>query len=117
MSASEHLNRYQLRYQPLPKNYEPEMRHSVHAIDKETGKPIGHLQWSGEEWGGRIWDVGVHEEHQRRGLGTAMYQHAKEIAKNSGGRITPPEHSDARTEAGDAWAQKVGGNLPENKYQ
>lgn len=116
MSAADHLNQYQLRYQPLPKRSGPEMRHSIHAVDKETGQGVGHMQWSGDEWNGRIWDVAVHEEHRRRGLGTAMYQKAKNIAENSNGRIVPPTHSDTRTPAGDAWAEKVGGDLPRNRY-
>ena len=116
MSASDHLNQYQLRYQPLPKRFEPEMRHQIVAIDKESGQGVGHMQWSGNEWDGRIWDVTVHSEHQRRGLGTAMYQKAKSIAESSRGLVTPPTHSDTRTPAGDAWAQKVGGNLPDNRY-
>jgi GNAT superfamily N-acetyltransferase len=116
MTAKDHLNRYQLRYQPLPEKYAPEMRHQITALDKETGHGVGHLQWAGNENSGRIWDITVREDHQRKGLATAMYEKADRLAQSSGRRIYSPEHSETRTPAGDAWAKKVGGSLPDNYY-
>ena len=118
MSAADHLNQYQLRYQPLPKEFGPEMRHSIHVIDTKSSsgrEGVGHMQWAGNDWNGRIWDLEVDADHQRRGLGTAMYQKAKRLAESSNGLIVPPAHSDTRTPAGDAWAQRVGGDLPDNR--
>ena len=63
-----------------------------------------HLSIDPDEHGNReIHDVGV--LFQRRGIGTGLYNHAVEAGLN-------PVHSPKRTEAGDAWAHKVGGVIP-----
>jgi len=54
---------------------------------------------------GTIWGMEVGEKHRRKGLATAMYQHAQRKGLN-------PQHSILRTEAGDKWAQAVGGHRP-----
>ena len=54
---------------------------------------------------GTIWGVEVAEKHQKKGLATAMYHHAQRQG-------IPIKHSEWRTDAGDAWAKKVGGTIP-----
>lgn len=93
------------------------MRHQIRAIHPESKQEIAHMEWSGDEWSGRIWDIEVSKEHRRQGIATAMYEKAEKLANASGRRITYPEHSESRTPAGDAWAKKVGGYLPDNTYK
>lgn len=50
----------------------------------------------------------VDEPYQRMGVGTKIWNEAKKTLPVSHGRI--------RTPAGEAWAQKIGGPLPDNEY-
>jgi GNAT superfamily N-acetyltransferase len=72
-----------------------------HLIEAYKGKygPVAHLEWSADT--GEIKDVKVEPEHQRKGLATAMFNKAKEVA--------PIEHAANRTPEGEAWARSVGG--------
>ena len=72
---------------------------------------VGHLSWNPKT--GSISKVHVHERHRRKGIATAMWNHAQEVSKKL--KIFPPHHTEERTDMGDAWAKKVGGNLPKNK--
>lgn len=54
---------------------------------------------------GEIWGVEVAQHYRRKGIATAMYKEAKR-------RNIPIKHSSVRTDAGDAWAKKVGGEVP-----
>lgn len=115
MPAYEHLNRYQLRYRPRKgSGYE---KHIIEAVDKETGRQKGSFTWNEYQndrlhGTGEIANVEVASRTRRQGLATAMYRFANDIAESSEGRIPAPEHSEARTKAGDAWARAVGGYLP-----
>jgi GNAT superfamily N-acetyltransferase len=77
--------------------------HLIKAYKGQDG-PVGVLKWDATT--GETRDVQVEPEHQRKGLATAMWNHAKEVA--------PIRHSGTRTPEGDAWAKTVGGKLPEN---
>jgi GNAT superfamily N-acetyltransferase len=63
----------------------------------------------GQPQHGKIAAVEVSPRHQRKGLATAMYQHAERTG------ITPV-HNQIRTKEGDAWAQSVGGAIPKRRY-
>jgi len=76
---------------------------AIEAHHPDEGK-VGHLIWHPE---GEIQDVQVSEPHRRKGVATGMYEHAKRL------KVKPPEHSEFRTEEGDAWARAVGGHIPE----
>jgi len=67
---------------------------------------IGEMQLADPDAEGRreILDMGV--LFKRQGVGTGMYRYAQDEGLN-------PAHSSWRTEEGDAWARKVGGDLPE----
>lgn len=54
---------------------------------------------------GTIWGMEVPEKHRRKGIATAMWQHAER-------KGLPVQHSILRTDAGDAWAKSVGGKTP-----
>ena len=76
------------------------------------GRGVGFLDWM--HTGGEIYDIGVNQEHARKGLATAMYNHAKEL-HSSNKEIPMPVHSASRTPEGDAWARSVGGKGLEKK--
>jgi GNAT superfamily N-acetyltransferase len=59
---------------------------------------IGHLALYGT---GTVRDIAVHPEWQRKGIATAMWNHAKANGLE-------PKHSPVRTDDGRAWSAKVG---------
>jgi len=81
--------------------------HKIRATDTETQKYVGQLLWDTHT--GAIADVHVVPELQRRGIATSMWQKAHSLPSD----IIPPRHSVFRSDAGDAWARSVGGELPE----
>ena len=87
--------------------------HKVTALDS-SGQEAGSLYWDKES--GRIRNINTNMAHRGKGVATGMYRFAQKLAAASGGSIPSPEHSEERTEAGDAWARSVGGHLPENEY-
>lgn len=86
---------------------------SVRASHPEHGD-VGHLYWHPRT--GTIRDALVMGEHQGRGVGTQMYKMAQQTAETVRG-VPAPKHSQDRTDAGDAWARKVGGALPRRKKE
>lgn len=86
-----------------------EAHHPEHGIVGEIairaraggGRPAGHVD-----------DVSVDDQYQRRGVGTALWNHANELADKK--LIPRPKHSPQRTYPGDQWARKVGGKLPKS---
>jgi GNAT superfamily N-acetyltransferase len=82
---------------------------SVTATHAPTGEKVGHLLWDMSESGGRIVDVEVNLQHRRKGLATAMLEHAKTSATATGD--DEPIHSKYRTKEGNAWAKNAD---PEN---
>jgi ribosomal protein S18 acetylase RimI-like enzyme len=69
----------------------------ISATHPEHGY-IGHLALHGN---GRVRDIAVHPEWQRKGIATAMWNHAKTNELN-------PKHSAELTDDGKAWSKKVG---------
>jgi hypothetical protein len=60
---------------------------------------------------GRIQHIETHPEKRRLGLATKMYKLAQEVHGDIPS-IPAPQHSQSRTDSGDAWAKKVGGEVP-----
>ena len=75
-----------------------------------NGEQVGFLSL---EPSGRVEDMGVNDEHQQKGVGTAMWNHALKLHQ-SGQIPKPPKHSNYRTPEGDAFAKSVGGKIPKN---
>lgn len=67
------------------------------------------MEWDANT--GDILGLGVAPAHRRQGVATAMYREAHRRAVQDPS-IHPPRHSHARTEAGEAWAQSLGEDLP-----
>jgi GNAT superfamily N-acetyltransferase len=100
------LSPVQFKDYTLSHKLDDDGHHVITATDK-TGKDAGFLDWY--HTGGEIHDVGVQDEHQRQGVATAMYNHAKEL-HTSNKDIPVPVHSATRTPEGDSWAKSVGGS-------
>lgn len=78
----------------------------------DSDKPsetLGHLHWSSTR--GEILDVHVVPGARRKGVATALYKAAKDIAAKTG--VPAPVHSSDRSEQGDEWAKSTGEKLPE----
>ena len=77
-----------------------------HPDYTDSDVPLGALIWDKK---GKVLDINVEEEHQRKGVGKAMWKFAKGVSSNSEGRIPEPEHDlKNQTKAGKAWAKAVG---------
>lgn len=83
--------------------------HYIGVNQKDTPGTIATFRWDPQH--GMIKHVGVAEAHERRGIATAMYHLAQRLSSQYG--VPAPQHSMDRTDEGDAWARKVGGELPE----
>jgi GNAT superfamily N-acetyltransferase len=68
-------------------------------------RPVGRLSWHRDDiddnLGNKVSNVDVVPAHQRRGVATAMWEHAKQMNPAL-------QHSHARTPDGRAWSAKVG---------
>jgi ribosomal protein S18 acetylase RimI-like enzyme len=107
MSASDHLSERQFGEYKLSHNLDDTGHHVITATHK--GNEVGFLDWY--HTGGKIYDIGVKDEHQRKGVATNMYNYAKELS-SSDKNITEPRHSETRTDEGDQWARSLGERLP-----
>lgn len=73
----------------------------------KNGKEIGVIDWFTPLDGApQVMGIEVDKEHQRKGIGRELYKRATNAA---GGKL---EHSKTRTNAGEAFARKVGGHMP-----
>lgn len=68
------------------------------------GEVVGRLYLLDD---GEVEWIETQEEYQRRGVATALWDHAVRVGLN-------PRHSPCRYDEGTAWAVSVGGDLPEN---
>jgi hypothetical protein len=84
----------------------------VEHPDFEDGTRV-RFEWhtASSKTPGKINDLWIPEEHRGKGLATAMFRFAQK-EHILGNADTAPVHSADRTDAGDAWARKVGGKLP-----
>lgn len=101
MAASEHLSGLQFRMHHH--TIDDGNPNGHHMIEASTGnnRTLGVLTWSN----GKIDNVSVKPKWERQGMATQMYQKALEITPRL-------RHSANRTDAGEGWAQKVGGIIP-----
>jgi len=86
---------------PMPAGYalKYDASGSMHRIDVKVGdETAGYLVWDKKT--GVVENLHVYDKHQGKGVGTAMYLEAMEIA--------PITHSAYRTPAGDRFAHSIG---------
>ena len=74
--------------------------------DKQSGKYLSNLNLGHD---GEVLALETHPKYRRQGLATKLWNYAK-LRSDIG--IPTPKHSTARTRQGEAWAKKVGGELP-----
>ena len=72
------------------------------------GEEIGHLVL---EPSGRVGDIAVEDEHQSKGIATAMWRHAQNLHKQ-GVIKKEPKHSSGTTVEGYHWAMSTGDPVP-----
>ena len=107
MAAHEKLSEIQFDY--TTKDWGE--RRPIHRIQAVQGEDVvGSMHWDSR----KIRDLQVTEGHQRQGIGTQMWEEGHRLASENK-RIPAPQHSSDRTDAGDAWAHKVGGRVPRRK--
>jgi GNAT superfamily N-acetyltransferase len=100
MSAHNNLSKIQFKH-----TYNNGVWLGTHTIEAGKNGNYGHLTWDANT--GNIEEIFVPEKHQRKGIATAMWNHAQQLSSETG--ITPPVHAPARTPEGDSWAKSVGG--------
>lgn len=87
--------------------FTPQHPHFFILSDKESGKMLSNLTLDEK---GKVSGVETHPKYQRQGLATKLWNYAKERSDMG---IPEPQHSSMRTRAGEAWAKKIGGELPQ----
>jgi len=113
MVASDNLQpqqfgKYRIRYLGVGRPNGPGA--GMHQVEARIGrKHVGGMRWKAHEFDepGEIDDIKVNHEHRRKGVATAMYDYAV-----ASGVDPAPEHSGARSIAGDAWAKTTSGYVP-----
>lgn len=99
MSAERNLSSTQFKGYDLMLNKGDEKgSHMVEAYVGKTG-PIGHLEWGAQT--GKVLNVQVDPEHQRKGLATAMWN----MANNA--EVTKPVHSLGLSTSGALWKKSL----------
>jgi GNAT superfamily N-acetyltransferase len=89
------------------------LSHEIHpgGVDIEasiSGESVGYLQLDET---GRVEDIGVHDKHQNKGVGKAMWNHAKTLHEQ-GLTSAKPRHSSGTTEDGYHFAMSTGDPVP-----
>lgn len=77
----------------------------VLQVSGPEGDVIGHMRW--QSWDGVVRDISVNSDVRRRGVATALWNHAHYLADL--GQVTRPVHSPVRTEDGLAWSKSLDG--------
>ena len=99
MSAERNLSPTQFKSYDLIFNKGDEKgSHMVEAYVGKTGT-IGHLEWGAQT--GKVLNVQVDPEHQRKGLATAMWN----MANNA--EVTKPVHSLGLSTSGALWKKSL----------
>lgn len=84
---------------------DPLQYRTVTATPAGNKNPVGRLSWYSDKvddnLSNKVAEVFVHPRHRRRGVATAMFEHAQQINPNV-------RHSHARTPDGRAWTAALG---------
>lgn len=97
---------YSIRYTGIVKGdrYNPQL-HQVEAIHTPTGNRAGYLKWAANDSSKStpIYDITTLEKHQRKGVATAMFNFAVQLAAE--GKTNPVHLSQHVTPKGHMWAR------------
>lgn len=96
---------HKIEYHPNLTRQHP---HFYLMSDAETGKPVSNMALSHE---GKVLAVETDPKKRRQGLATKLWTEAQKHSEEVPG-VPQPKHSSMRTRSGEAWAKKVGGELP-----
>lgn len=110
-----HGNEYRIEYKGL----EPGTstwdtgQHVIEATHVPSGQVVGDMRWEDGHYDGRndpygVISIGVDEDHQRKGVATAMWRFGKSLHARYPNKITEPVHDDIMSESAAAWASRVG---------
>ena len=107
-----------LRAAPSPENvthhFSYDANNDHHVVAMHHGKKVGYLKWNDEADGyhgdGEIKMIEVHPDYQRHGIATNMMKYARDLY-DSGEVGQNPEHSNDRTDDGDAWISQLPSSL------
>lgn len=80
--------------------------HMYLLSEKQSGKILSNMALDEK---GKVQAVETHPKYRRQGLATKLWGIAQE---NTAQGAPAPVHSPTRTRAGEAWAKKVGGDVP-----
>ncbi len=84
--------------------------YASHRPAEGDGSSVGEAAFDED---GTMSNIGVAPHHQRQGYGRMIWDAANHLADR--GETSRPKHSVERTDAGDAWAQSVGGEVPTDR--
>ena len=84
----------------------PQHPHWFILSDKESGKMLSNMNLNRE---GEVSAVETHPKYRKQGLAKKLWDYAGTLGHMG---IPAPKHSSGRTQAGEAWAKKIGGELP-----
>jgi len=96
---------HKIEYHP---NLTPVHPHLYILSDAQSGKYLSNMVLNRE---GKVDAVETHPKHRRQGLATKLWNEAQGHSEEYPG-VPAPKHSTSRTRAGDAWAKKIGGEVP-----
>lgn len=95
--------KHRVDYMP---NFTPAHPHMYLLSDKQSGKYLSNMLLNEK---GEVNAVETHPKYRRQGLAKKLW----DIANTNAEQGAPaPVHSGTRTRAGEAWAKKVGGEVP-----
>lgn len=106
MSADEHLGPQFHQYKRTTYRIEPDPTwpRTVNAVHENSGKLVGFLNWNNDadynpdHVKNAIHRVQVLKSHRRRGIATALFEHARQLNPEL-------KHSHALTPDGQAWSE------------
>ena len=104
MTSPDHLKGMQFKFLKGPNHALG--THRIRAVKDD--EVVGEMEWASR--GGYLANITVSEDFQRKGIATKMWKLGNRLSVEHG--VSAPRHTPYRSESGDAWARKVGGELP-----
>ena len=108
MSRADEFYASSLKFHMTPGSDVQGVRTGHRLAAHDSNGPAGWMSWDHRADGqaGTVSNVYTAPGLRRRGVATAMWQHAQTLANQ--GVVNPPKHSPARTPMGTAWVNGMG---------
>lgn len=95
---------------PLKDKYSFNENYNVHRIDVfNNSGAVGYIEWDIDS--GEVEKIFVGTPYRRKGVGTTLWELATDWSERNGAE--PPAHSSRRSADGEAFAQAIGGHIPD----